>query len=89
MRPRLITAENSDRYVQERIDIPGFNEAAAHHRGERRVAAEGVLDGVPASMRPRLITAENIRRRLDQRAEDAVASMRPRLITAENYRPAG
>ena len=34
MRPRLITAENAVVQSCGRAAIAGFNEAAAHHRGE-------------------------------------------------------
>ena len=59
MRPRLITAENSARFPRGRRLRTGFNEAAAHHRGER--SGGGLTpEDVHASMRPRLITAENL-----------------------------
>ena len=34
MRPRLITAENTGPARERRPGPAGFNEAAAHHRGE-------------------------------------------------------
>ena len=59
MRPRLITAENGSGHdLPFPPRPPRFNEAAAHHRGER-FQAEEHLRGAVASMRPRLITAEN------------------------------
>ena len=59
MRPRLITAENARRAGPPHRPATGFNEAAAHHRGERGVAAARRTHAQEASMRPRLITAEN------------------------------
>ena len=58
MRPRLITAENGRPIILPSVYFPRFNEAAAHHRGERRLDEELLGHGL-ASMRPRLITAEN------------------------------
>ena len=82
MRPRLITAENARRRRRGRPGGYRFNEAAAHHRGERPVDALPLV-GQVASMRPRLITAENSGEALDALI-GSYASMRPRLITAEN-----
>ena len=88
MRPRLITAENAGTCrVRGRVG-DGFNEAAAHHRGERRRPLRAGADRPGASMRPRLITAENA----EQGRRHGLllgASMRPRLITAENSAPTG
>ena len=82
MRPRLITAENVPVSARAAGRLIRFNEAAAHHRGERLHA--GVDDRrVAASMRPRLITAENCSD-IAIPTEWRSASMRPRLITAEN-----
>ena len=58
MRPRLITAENACTATAAAGDRYGFNEAAAHHRGEPKLAPLHPRR-VRASMRPRLITAEN------------------------------
>ena len=59
MRPRLITAENTDQICAQYSARMSFNEAAAHHRGEH--APRGLRPPEPdASMRPRLITAENV-----------------------------
>ena len=60
---------------------PGFNEAAANGRGNRRqLAREGRIQG--ASMRPRRMAAE-IRPRARQPPGGAAASMRPRRMAAE------
>ena len=61
MRPRLITAENAGRTIPRRGPGAGFNEAAAHHRGERGRRSARPRPETGASMRPRLITAENLR----------------------------
>ena len=82
MRPRLITAENLFSARASLYSLGGFNEAAAHHRGELDAVTNTVV-GAWASMRPRLITAENTGGGSAADA-DAAASMRPRLITAEN-----
>ena len=58
MRPRLITAENTRPSAIDYPDDRCFNEAAAHHRGERGDLFRRPPAAV-ASMRPRLITAEN------------------------------
>ena len=58
MRPRLITAENEQAGGRLSGRTTRFNEAAAHHRGERLLREVPPRDP-PASMRPRLITAEN------------------------------
>ena len=59
MRPRLITAENARKAIAAGTGASGFNEAAAHHRGERDYDQSRFRE-VAASMRPRLITAENV-----------------------------
>ena len=64
----------------------GFNEAAAHHRGELLRRAGCSPTPADASMRPRLITAENCESARSACRRRPVASMRPRLITAENAR---
>ena len=84
MRPRLITAENPTCQRRSGRSAARFNEAAAHHRGERRVRGLVEEAAMTASMRPRLITAENAKRKeCDGKIHGA--SMRPRLITAENF----
>ena len=89
MRPRLITAENGDGRKRRFWSAAGFNEAAAHHRGEPAGAQRRSHETAPASMRPRLITAENFVRRQAFPPHAVPASMRPRLITAENFPAAG
>ena len=59
MRPRLITAENAPHSRSSIARVIGFNEAAAHHRGEHGHAGRS-SEAQGASMRPRLITAENL-----------------------------
>ena len=83
MRPRLITAENVQDPAPLKVCEKCFNEAAAHHRGERRQRRAVDDVAVDASMRPRLITAENGSPE-EREPRGATASMRPRLITAEN-----
>ena len=80
MRPRLITAENVVPSGWPAELLIRFNEAAAHHRGERTA---GAGDGRrrPASMRPH---HRGERRRTRHGPREQGASMRPRLITAEN-----
>ena len=59
MRPRLITAENVEGRQRFGRRGSGFNEAAAHHRGEPLLSGQRSTTAAAASMRPRLITAEN------------------------------
>ena len=84
MRPWLITAENARHGVCAGLASHRFNEAAAHHRGEREERIEGDCAARAASMRPRLITAENLGALILISRHAGIASMRPRLITAEN-----
>ena len=83
MRPRLITAENIRRRPGRPPRAARFNEAAAHHRGERAPRE-------PAAPRPPCRFNEAAAHHRGERLPDAAApltetaSMRPRLITAEN-----
>ena len=47
MRPRLITAENEIVRFREVAEDPGFNEAAAHHRGEPEVCMYSFITRLP------------------------------------------
>ena len=85
MRPRLITAENPPARSRGPTDDRRFNEAAAHHRGERRYGRRATrvstscFNEAAAHHRgehPRVPIDVGVR----------AASMRPRLITAENVR---
>ena len=83
MRPRLITAENPLRSPTRRGSRQCFNEAAAHHRGERRTF--GLFSACSRSFNE--AAAHHRGEHVGQRAKrvgELVASMRPRLITAEN-----
>ena len=83
MRPRLITAENVRRTHYRHLPVPRFNEAAAHHRGERSRPRPNRLGTACFNE----AAAHHRGERPGRVAAGAVpdrASMRPRLITAEN-----
>ena len=83
MRPRLITAENGPDDDDRHALLVGFNEAAAHHRGEQPKKARDVTRGSRFNEAAAHHRGERLHRAGRWKGNGS-ASMRPRLITAEN-----